>query len=475
MRSSYRNRADLSTRQRQLDEPVAMDEKEATSARMKENHRGHREHRGRKRGELPGSRIPNPSFSGLCVLCALCVFLLTQACGANRVAPPKAGPAAWAGVGPEPRIFLHAPQLLARHKARWDADREHPEPALAGLLDDARKALNVKPFSITEKSTLPPSGDKHDYLSLAPYAWPDPGKHNGLPYITRDGRINPERDSIPDHAYFSRIVDLAETLGMAYFFTEDEVYAKHAALLLRAFFLDPETRMNPNLNFAQGVRGKEDGRPAGIVDTTAIARLVDGVGLLLDSKSLLMEDRKGLESWFGAYLSWLRESDLGRREGQAKNNHGTWYDVQVVSLALATGQTELAAEVLQFSHKRRIGRQIEPDGRQPEELQRTRSWHYSIYNLQAFVLLANLGDRAGVDLWRYQTPDGRSIRKAIDYLIPFALGEKPWTTPELGGFKPEALSPILREAASRLENPQLAAAAYRLGKNESDRLRLYLE
>ena len=406
---------------------------------------------------------------------------LAQACAGKQLARPAPAASVLPQETPNlertpvgPPIFLHAPEVLARHKARFAADPQHPEPALLHLLDDARKALAEKPFSITEKPVLPPSGDKHDYLSLAPYAWPDPSKPNGLPYLHRDGQTNPERDSIPDHTNFSRIVALTETLGVAYYFTGDESYAEHAALLLRVFFIEPGTRMNPNLNFAQGVRGRENGRAAGIIDTAGIARLVDGVGLLSDSASLLQADRDGLLAWFRDYLTWLRESEPGRRESQARNNHGTWYDVQVVSLALATGQVDLAREILQFSHKRRIGRQIELDGRQPEELQRTKSWHYSIYNLQAFVALAGLGDRAGVDLWSYQTPDGRSIRNAIDWLIPFALGQKPWTTPEIGGLKPEALCPILREAASRLNDPQLAAATS-LGANPSDRLWLFVE
>jgi hypothetical protein len=396
---------------------------------------------------------------------------ISNALLASQSAPSPSNESAPTG----PRIFLHAPAALARHKARWIADRQHPEPALARLLDDARKALAEKPFSVTEKAVLPPSGDKHDYLSLAPYAWPDPRKPDGLPYITRDGQTNPERDSIPDHAYFSRIVSVTETLGLAYYLTGDESFAGHAALLLHTFFVKPATRMNPNLNFAQGVRRKENGRAAGIIDTASIARLVDGVGLLLGSPSLSQYDRDGLLGWFRDYLTWLRESELGRREGQAKNNHGTWYDVQIVSLALVTGQVDLARETLQFAHKRRIGRQIEPDGRQPEELQRTKSWHYSIYNLQAFVALANLGDRASVDLWTYETSDGRAIRKAIDYLIPFALGDKPWTTEEIGGLKPEALWPIVREAAFRLQDAKLAQAAASLGEHQEDRLWLFVE
>jgi Alginate lyase len=413
----------------------------------------------------------------------LFALLFAQAClGRQAAMPASANPASLLAQAPDqeaipalPRIFLRAPEVLARHKARWLSDRQHPEPALARLLDDARKALAEKPISVTEKTALPPSGDKHDYLSLAPYAWPDPRKPDGLPYVMRDGQTNPERDSIPDHAYFSRIVVLTETLGLAYYFTSDESFAQHAALLLRTFFVESATRMNPNLNFAQGVRGKESGRASGIIDTAGLARLVDGFGLLSGSQSLSTEDREGIFGWFRDYLTWLRESELGRKEGQAKNNHGTWYDVQVVALALATGQADLARETLQFGHKRRIGRQLDPDGRQPEELQRTKSWHYAVYNLQALVALANLGDRAGVDLWRYQTPDGRSIRKAIDWLIPFALGDKPWTTPEIGGFKSDALWPILRAAAARLQDPQLSAAATRLGAHAEDRLLLFVE
>ena len=409
----------------------------------------------------------------------LAVFF-AQACAGKQAVPlrpvsPPEGVANPTQVLRVPTIFLHAPAVLARHKASYLAEPRHPEPALSRLLDDARAALAVKPFSIVEKTALPPSGDRHDYLSLAPYAWPDPNKADGLPYLTRDGLINPERDSIPDHAHVTRLVELVETLGLAYFFTADESYAAHAALLLRVFLVDPATRMNPNLDFAQGVRGKEAGRPAGIIDSAGIARLLDGVALLSDSRSLTAGDRDGLQAWFRAYLSWLRESDLGRREGQAKNNHGTWYDVQVVALALATGQTDLAREVLQFGHKRRIGREIEPDGRQPEELQRTRSWHYAVFNLQAFVALANLGDAVGVDLWRYRTPDGRSIRKAIDWLLPFALGVERWTTPEIGGFRPDELGPVLREAAARLQDARLAATAARLGGSASDRLWLFLD
>lgn len=382
---------------------------------------------------------------------------------------------------PLPPTFLHSPEALARHKARFRTAGQHAEPALARLLDDATKTLAQPAFSVTEKSVVPPSGDKHDYVSLAPYAWPDARRPDGLPYLLRDGRINPERDAIPDHLYFARIVSVAETLGLAFYFTGDERFAEHAAVLLRAFFVDPQTRMNPNLQFAQALPGREQGRSAGIIDTAEIARLVDGVQLLATSTAFNEPDatlRDGLSGWFRAYLVWLRESELGRKASRAANNQGTWYDVQVVALALVTGQTELAEETVLFGRKRRIGRQVETDGRQPEELGRTRPWHYAVFNLRAFTALASLGERAGVNLWRYQTDDGRSIRAALDWLLPFAMGQKPWTAPELGGFDRAELWPVLRLAAYRLGDSRLTAAAADLEGSRAhndDRLLLFVD
>ena len=403
----------------------------------------------------------------------LWLFLAAMVVASGR--PAFAGDAVVARTVVTPNIFLHDPAALARNKARWQTEGK-AVPALAHLLDEANQAKGEKPFSIVEKSVVPPSGDKHDYLSLAPYAWPDPrNKSSGLPYVIRDGEINPERDSVADHRSLARICNLAETLGLAYFFSEDETYASHAALLLRTFFLAPATRMNPNLKFAQGIRGKEPGRPSGIIDAVGIVHLIDAVGLLAPSKSWTKSDRQAMDAWFRDYLTWLRESDLGRKEGRAGNNHGTWYDVQVVSLALATGQTELASETLNFAHKRRIGRQIDPDGQQPEELRRTRPWHYAVFNLQAMVLLANLGERVGVDLWRYQTPDGRSIRNAIAWLVPFAVGKAPWALHEIGGMKAEELWPVVHEAASVLKDTELAAAAARLQAPREQRLWPFLD
>jgi hypothetical protein len=205
--------------------------------------------------------------------------------------------------------------------------------------------------------------------------------------------------------------------------------------------------MNPNLQFAQGIPGINTGRGIGLIETRGLTRVVDAIGLLAGSKHWTAADEKGMEKWVTEFLQWMLESKNGREEAAAKNNHGTFYDVQVVSFALFLGKRDFAKSVVEAAKTKRIAVQIEPDGRQPLELARTKAWSYSVMNLDGLMLLANLGDRLGIDLWQYETRDGRSIRKALDFLAPFALDEKKWTYQQLGDWPPQILFPLLRRAA----------------------------
>ena len=359
--------------------------------------------------------------------------------------------------GPMPRVFLlDAKQVqLTRQRIR-DGDK-NLTAAWARLEREARKALAEGPFSIVNKAVTPPSGDKHDYMTQAPYFWPDPKSPNGLPYLRRDGERNPEINKITDHRSLDQLESSVETLALAYYFKGDEPYAAKAVRLLRAFFLDPATRMNPNLEYAQFIPGVNTGRGIGLIETRGLTQVVDAIGLLAGSKALTEADQRGLQDWFGKFLQWMQESKNGREEAAAKNNHGTYYDVQVVSYALFLGKKDLAVRVLQEARQKRIATQIEPDGRQPLELARTKAWSYSNGNLDGLMLLATLGERVGVDLWNYQTSDGRSIRKALDFLTPVALSERKWQYQELSGVKPESLFPLMRRAANAYRDKQYQA------------------
>jgi hypothetical protein len=367
-----------------------------------------------------------------CVLLFVCV----QASSAAETAP-AAGP----------RVFLLDVHHLQATRARISKGEATLAPALAQLERDAQAALKAGPFSVVNKTVTPPSGDKHDYLSLAPYFWPNPNTSSGFPYIRRDGERNPDINEIPDHKAMGELIDAVETVALAYYFKGDEKYATKASELLRVWFLDPKTRMNPHLQFAQGIPGVNTGRGIGIIETARLGQLVDAIGLLAGSKAWSQADQRGMEKWCASYLDWLLESQHGREEAAAKNNHGTHYDVQVVSLALFVGRKEVATNTLKAVSQKRIAMQIEPDGRQPLELERTKAWSYSISNLRGLMLLARLGEHVGVDLWNFRTTDGRSIRKAAEYLVPFALRERDWPFQQIDGFSPRAAAFLLYRAA----------------------------
>ncbi len=391
---------------------------------------------------------------------AATVIALALFCGAQATAqnPPAAAP----------RVFLLDAKQLRATKERLRAGDTNFTAALAELERDARAQLKARPPSVMDKSPTPPSGDKHDYMSQAPYFWPNPNTSNGLPYIRRDGERNPEISQIPDHGNILGLPEKVETLALAFYFTGDESYAAKAAEFLRVWFLNPDTRMNPNFQYAQAVPGVNTGRGIGLIESRGLTHVVDAVGLLVGSKSWTAADQRGLEEWFAKFLLWMRESQNGRDEAAAKNNHGTYYDIQVASFALFLGQRELATNILQTARQKRIAAQVEPDGRQPLELARTRAWSYSVANLSGLMLLARLGENVGVDLWNFQTPDGRSLHQALDYLAPFALGEAKWPHQQLGVFSGSALYQLIRTAAEKFPEQKYRAMLAKIPATGAD-------
>jgi hypothetical protein len=346
-----------------------------------------------------------------------------------------------------PRVFLLNSKKLRQIKAGIKAKNNPYAEAIASIEKDAQKALAGGTFSVTTKAVTPPSGDKHDYMSQAPYFWADPSKKDALPYIRRDGERNPEINKITDHKSMDQMVSAVDALSLAYYLNGNEAYATKAVQILRAFFLDPATRMNPNLQYAQGIPGINTGRGIGLIETVGLARVVDSIGLLDGSKALSTADKKGLEDWFSRFLQWMQQSKNGQDESAAQNNHGTHYDLQVTSYALFLGKNDLAKSVLEAAKQKRIAKQIEPDGSQPLELARTKAWSYSVMNLRGLMQLATLGTRVRVDLWNYETKDGRSIRRALDFLYPYSIGER-WNHQQIGEWQPEILFPGMRMAAA---------------------------
>ena len=368
----------------------------------------------------------------------------------------------------KPMLYLWNSDTLedARQKVQ-SGDPGVYRQAVNFLKLEADAALLQGPFSVTYKKSTPRSGDKHDYVSVGIYWWPNPDTPSGLPYVRRDGQVNPEVNGDTfDKTSIGKMSSSVQTLALAYTLTRQDNYAEHAAKLLKVWFLNPATRMNPNLQFGQSVPGKTDGRAEGIVETITFTNVCEAASLLVGSAYWSETDQNGLKVWMGDYLKWLLESPIGKDEANAKNNHGTWYDVQVVYYALFSGQKDLAQKLLTQNSEMRIISQIDPNGQMPGEISRTRSFHYPLYNLRAFISLAILGNQAGCDLWHYQSNDGRSIKKALDWLVPYLDGSTPWPYAQILEENESSAAFYLRAAgAAYNDNRYFVAADKLLGKD----------
>ena len=326
-----------------------------------------------------------------------------------------------------PRVFTWLPDKIATVRQRTLHGDAALAPALRKLREDAEKAAAQPLVAVTDKpaNLVASSGDPHDYVSVSVYFWPDPNDPKA-PWISHDGKRNDDAVAKTDSQRLSQMQRRVTTCTEAWYFTGDARFAKSAAEQLRHWFLDPATKMNPHLDYAQSVPNKSKGEPWGIIDANGFPDLLNSVGLLAESPYWTAKDQAGLQAWFKSYGDWLWNSDLGHRERAAKNNHGTFYDVQVAAAALFVGDRKRAHDVLDAVGPERIAHQIESDGSTPHEQARPFAGMYTSWNLKGFSDLMVLGRSLGIDLWKYETSDKRSLRRAALWLAPFVENPASW-------------------------------------------------
>ncbi|MCL1067431.1 alginate lyase family protein [Shewanella olleyana] len=326
------------------------------------------------------------------------------------------------------------------------------------LIEEADIGKQATIFSVAHKGFTPPSGDKNDYMSISPYWWPDESKADGLPWIRFDGKTNPaSKSDETDSVRIGTFTRTVRALALAYYFSEDEAYANKAIELVRAWYIDETTKMNPNVNFGQGVPGVADGRRSGLIDTrTLVERNLDAIAILSQSATWTEKDEAGINQWYSDYLDWLIEDDLSggpKGEAYAPNNHGTWYDYQMAGIAYFLGNSHLTKQMVQKG-KVRIDTQFAEDGSQPHEAQRTRSYHYHYFSLDPLVGIAQLGDKVGVDLWHYQNQQGVSLTKGIEFMVKYNDPKAQWPFPEKDSRRIARMSPLYLKAGQALDKPQ---------------------
>ena len=363
------------------------------------------------------------------------------------------------GTAPPATVVLDGARLL-QNQARLAGGDSTLQAKLAPIVAAANQDLTAGPWSVMDKTQVPPSGDRHDYLSQAPFWWPGP--NGGCPFVQRDGQRNPDADAIPDHAERGTAWQAATDLSLAWFYTRDPRYAQRAELVIRTWFLDPKTRQNPSFQFAQIIPCPDQTHlGTGIIESSeGLTQVLDAVAVLdSGAPGWTAADHAGMAAWLGQLQTWLETSPDGQAEFKAKNNHGSWFDGQSAAIALFLGQTDKAAGIVQSAEDRRIAVQIMADGTQPQEMRRTQSWHYSNFNLRALCRLAATGRHVGVDLWAFRSPAGGSMDGAVDFDLPAAQrGASAWPGQQIGGF-PQAEALAVTHAAAEDAGDAAAKAA----------------
>lgn len=329
-------------------------------------------------------------------------------------------------------------------------DQLDKDCALAvNLKNKAESLLGERAYNVVARSLKAESGDPHDYMSMGPYWWPNPNTENGLPYIQKDGEVNPETVMKDNYGGMCERVFL---LSLAAFYFDERKYGEKAEEFLKVWHLNEDTYMNPHLEYGQSIPGICSGRGIGLIDTSPSYKIFDSIAILEYMGYIAQETVDGIKKWYNEFINWMLTSEKGVDEDYTLNNHGAWFDVQIASAALFLDRKSLATKTLNLSYDRRIKAHIEADGAQPKELSRTNGMGYSFYNLKALLLLGTMSDkvRRRYDFWG-DTEDGKALlRRAIDYLYPYVCDPKSFPYKQISGNIPrESMAEALMYAEER--------------------------
>jgi hypothetical protein len=317
--------------------------------------------------------------------------------------------------------------LLSKAEAAAIRDKLGARAEIRAVAD---KALKAGPWSVTFARPEGQDLTSHEYFSEGPYWWPDPKNPNG-PYIRRDGERNPARFN-RNHDDLGAMSTALLALGMGAYFLNDRQCAAHAAKIASTWFVDPKTRMDPNLEHGQALRGHNNGRGTGIIDTVSLIYAVQGLALAEAGGQFDAAVGSRVRDWFKDYLQWMTHSEKGLDEKKSGNNHATWWVAQVAAYAGYIGDRATQDEIWKHYRTYLIPTEIQPDGSCPREEARTRSLSYSTFNLDAFAVICRLAQVNGVDLWP-------GVMPAIDYLMPYVLHPETWRKQQITPFEKDRI------------------------------------
>jgi hypothetical protein len=366
-------------------------------------------------------------------------------------------------------VFVYIdPGELDAVKELYSSGDSKVTAAVERLTQEATAALLMPVASVLDKTTKAASGDPHDFHAIGGYSWPDASKPDGLPYVYRDSETNPESTESQkwDKGPYEEMTRRVAVLALAHFYTSNAEFAERAATLLRTWFLNPETRMNPNFRYAAARPGVWDGHFSGTIEGVYLIEMLDYVGLLQKSHAWTEVDDSALRAWFSDLSSWLSHSPFGRREIFTTNNHGSYLLAQIVAFSTYGLEPDRARRAMRLA-RRQLHRQIERDGSMPREIDRADGWFYSVYGLRAFTVLARLAEHYDCDLWSSR---GAVIGKSAASLAPYITGTADWPfSRERKPWEHDAVQ-VFQLAARAYHSVDLSSAASQIIQSSEGRL-----
>jgi hypothetical protein len=331
------------------------------------------------------------------------------------------------------------------------------------LRAEAERRFKEGPWTVTADRPVGVNLDAHEYYSEAPYWWPQ-SEDPTAPYVRRDGQVNPNR-FLANKTALNSMAEAVFTLGTAAYLLDEPRYGQRAARIIRVWFLDPKTRMNPSLENAQAIRNLNSGRGAGIIDGRIFIRAIQGMEFLTQTGYWDVKEQAATRKWFQEYLHWLLTSAPAEAEKNSGNNHASWWTAQMAAVASYVEDEAAQKAAFAFYRDHIFTHQIKPDGSAPREEARTRGLSYSAFNLEAFTVTCRIAQLHGVDLWSVSTKGHATISSVIDYLTPFLTDPKKWAKEQITDFSNDSLY-ALAFAGMGMKKPEYVALYRKLERPE---------
>ena len=292
------------------------------------------------------------------------------------------------------------------------------------VLINADAYLDELPETVTASSCDRSAGTNHDFYSEGDYWWPDEKNPNG-PYIRKDGLTNPVNFNTHREALI-RFSQISGALASAYVLSNDKKYADKLALHLKAWFVNQDTKMNPNLLFAQAVKGVATGRGIGIIDTVHLVEVTKAIHAIENSSALSKAELEAIKLWFSNYLNWITTHEYGIAERDNGNNHSVCWTMQVAAFADLIKDTKTMDFCRNFYKTSLLPNQMDKDGSFPLELKRTKPYGYSLFNLDAMTSICQILSTKQDNLFTYTTLDGKNLELGIKFMIPYIENKSLW-------------------------------------------------